>query len=161
MSDRGFYLACCQGEHPRFRSVFEAIPNTGLDWRPEPKSRSTRELVGHMLGHDLDLIQLIDEGRIDHRMQVQFDDMAQAIQIYDDASSTLDEKLASMDDEAWGRTAQMWVGDYMALEGSTAEMMWGFLFDSIHHRGQLSTYLRPIGSKVPSIYGPSADTQDA
>ncbi len=31
------------------------------------------------------------------------------------------------------------------------------LFDAIHHRGQLSVYLRPMGSKVPSIYGPSAD----
>jgi hypothetical protein len=34
---------------------------------------------------------------------------------------------------------------------------WGFLFDLIHHRGQLSTYLRPMGSTVPAIYGPSAD----
>jgi uncharacterized damage-inducible protein DinB len=34
---------------------------------------------------------------------------------------------------------------------------WGFLFDIIHHRGQLTTYLRPMGSKVPPIYGPSAD----
>ena len=34
---------------------------------------------------------------------------------------------------------------------------WGFLLDIIHHRGQLSTYLRPMGSTVPSIYGPSAD----
>ena len=30
---------------------------------------------------------------------------------------------------------------------------------SVHHRGQLSTYLRPMGGKVPGIYGPSADTQ--
>ena len=37
------------------------------------------------------------------------------------------------------------------------EMLWGFLFDAIHHRGQLSSYLRPMGAKVPSIYGPSAD----
>jgi len=36
-------------------------------------------------------------------------------------------------------------------------MLWGFLFDAIHHRGQLSSYLRPMGAKVPSIYGPSAD----
>ena len=34
---------------------------------------------------------------------------------------------------------------------------WGFFFDIIHHRGQLSTYLRPMGAKVPQIYGPSAD----
>ena len=37
------------------------------------------------------------------------------------------------------------------------EMLWGFLFDAIHHRGQLSSYLRPMGAKVPSIYGPSGD----
>jgi uncharacterized damage-inducible protein DinB len=30
---------------------------------------------------------------------------------------------------------------------------------SVHHRGQLSTYLRPMGGTVPGIYGPSADTQ--
>ena len=34
---------------------------------------------------------------------------------------------------------------------------WGFLFDIVHHRGQISTYLRPMGSTVPQIYGPSAD----
>jgi uncharacterized damage-inducible protein DinB len=37
------------------------------------------------------------------------------------------------------------------------EMAWGFLLDQIHHRGQLTTYLRPMGSTVPAIYGPSAD----
>ena len=36
-------------------------------------------------------------------------------------------------------------------------MLFGFLFDAIHHRGQLSTYLRPMGFSAPSIYGPSAD----
>jgi uncharacterized damage-inducible protein DinB len=38
-----------------------------------------------------------------------------------------------------------------------AETAWGFLLDIIHHRGQISTYLRPMGSTVPQIYGPSAD----
>jgi uncharacterized damage-inducible protein DinB len=31
---------------------------------------------------------------------------------------------------------------------------------SVHHRGQLSTYIRPMGGKVPGIYGPSADTRE-
>ena len=34
---------------------------------------------------------------------------------------------------------------------------WGFLFDIIHHRGQITTYLRAMGSTVPQIYGPTAD----
>jgi uncharacterized damage-inducible protein DinB len=42
-------------------------------------------------------------------------------------------------------------------EDTVANMVWGFFFDAIHHRGQLSVYLRPMGGKVPSIYGPSGD----
>ena len=43
------------------------------------------------------------------------------------------------------------LGDY-----PTMEFLWFLLFDHIHHRGQLSVYLRMVG-KVPSIYGPSGD----
>jgi uncharacterized damage-inducible protein DinB len=43
------------------------------------------------------------------------------------------------------------------MERPTVEFLWDFMFDAIHHRGQLSAYLRPMGAKVPSIYGPSAD----
>ena len=49
------------------------------------------------------------------------------------------------------------MGDAPAWEDSVGAFVWGFLFDLIHHRGQLTTYLRPMGGKVPSIYGPSAD----
>ena len=38
-----------------------------------------------------------------------------------------------------------------------SEVLWLMLMDSVHHRGQLSVYLRMVGGKVPSIYGPSAD----
>ncbi|PYR30272.1 MAG: hypothetical protein DMF90_28055, partial [Acidobacteria bacterium] len=37
------------------------------------------------------------------------------------------------------------------------ETAWSFLLDIIHHRGQLTTYLRAMGSTVPQVYGPSAD----
>jgi uncharacterized damage-inducible protein DinB len=37
------------------------------------------------------------------------------------------------------------------------DFLWLMLMDSIHHRGQLSVYIRPAGGKVPSIYGPSGD----
>ena len=49
------------------------------------------------------------------------------------------------------------MGDAPPWEESVGGFVWGFLFDLIHHRGQLTTYLRPMGGKVPSIYGPSAD----
>jgi len=50
-------------------------------------------------------------------------------------------------------------GGAAVWEDTLQNMLWGYLFDMVHHRGQLSAYLRPMGGKVPSIYGPSADDQ--
>ena len=67
------------------------------------------------------------------------------------------ERVGTLDDAAWERPVHLYFGDQLALEQPLGEFMWGILFDTIHHRGQLSAYLRPMGGKVPSIYGPSAD----
>jgi uncharacterized damage-inducible protein DinB len=48
-------------------------------------------------------------------------------------------------------------GGQQVNNSSVSDNAWGFLLDMIHHRGQLTTYLRPMGSTVPQIYGPSAD----
>jgi uncharacterized damage-inducible protein DinB len=66
-----------------------------------------------------------------------------------------------MDDAAWNKKAQFLMDGNVAWEAPLGDMLYGFLFDAIHHRGQLSTYLRPMGAKVPSIYGPSADDPGA
>jgi hypothetical protein len=50
----------------------------------------------------------------------------------------------------------MYAGQEIA-KATGYEQAWGFLFDIIHHRGQITTYLRPMGSTVPQIYGPTAD----
>ncbi len=60
--------------------------------------------------------------------------------------------------ELWARVGQLRVRDQVALERPAGEIVWLFHFDEIHHRGQLSTYLRPMGAKVPSIYGSSGDS---
>jgi len=52
-----------------------------------------------------------------------------------------------------------WEGsiEFFGSERPAAPMAWSFLFDIVHHRGQITTYLRPMGSTVPQIYGPSGD----
>ena len=53
------------------------------------------------------------------------------------------------------------IGGRSTWTDTIGNMLWGFLFDMVHHRGQISTYLRPMGAKVPAIYGPSADDTGA
>ena len=79
------------------------------------------------------------------------------------ATSTkgLRKRLEKMDDAGWKKPAKFLMGGKVANEGPTSEWLWGFLHDMIHHRGQLSTYIRPMGGKVPSVYGPSADAGPA
>ena len=83
--------------------------------------------------------------------------LAESVAAYERFSGELETRLASVSDEAWRKTAKFLVDGKVAWETPLGEMLWGFLFDAIHHRGQLSTYIRPMGGKVPSIYGPSAD----
>ena len=62
--------------------------------------------------------------------------------------------------EEWGQSTKLYIGDKMIKEQPLGDFLWYMFFDAIHHRGQLSTYIRPMGGKVPSIYGPSGDDPD-
>ena len=65
--------------------------------------------------------------------------------------------MRALDPVTWGKEIPfLWAGQEV-MRDTGYDTAWGFLFDQVHHRGQLSTYLRPMGSTVPSIYGPSAD----
>lgn len=67
--------------------------------------------------------------------------------------------LDDADEGRWNGEGQFFAGDHLVMEAPCQQLAWMFFFDAIHHRGQLSTYLRPMGSRVPAIYGPSADDQ--
>ena len=149
---------CCGSEYPIFLKVFQAVPTNQLDWRPHPTSRSANELLGHLVGHEQDLVELADTGAINHRNQVPLASVDQALQLYKQAHQALEAKLATLDDRTWDeKSGKFMVQGNVIYDLPYGQLMWMLLFDAIHHRGQLSTYLRPMGGKVPSMYGPSAD----
>jgi uncharacterized damage-inducible protein DinB len=158
MTNREFFHRLCSSEFPRFVRALEAVPSDGLDYRPHARSRSTRELVGHLIGHEQDLLELLETGEIHHRIQVPFTDMGEALRIYTDANAAVQPLLGSLPDDEWDRAGTFLVQGQLVMEAPRRELAWMLLLDAIHHRGQLSTYLRPMGAAVPSIYGPSADT---
>jgi uncharacterized damage-inducible protein DinB len=80
------------------------------------------------------------------------------ISTYERAHDELLPHVEKLDDDTWDRrSTQFLIDGRVFIETTLGHMFWIGLFDAIHHRGQLSVYLRPMGGKVPSIYGPSAD----
>lgn len=79
------------------------------------------------------------------------------LELFEKNCEKLEKKLATVSDKTWDGKAQYLADGKVVWEATVGDMLWGFHLDGIHHRGQLSTYLRPMGAKVPSIYGPSGD----
>jgi len=156
MTIREFCVARRKAETKAFVSVLKAVPKDGRDYRPEPRSRSAAELSALIAGEEAALVKLIDEGRIewaDPKPLAGGDDVAH----FENSHAAVNERLEKMDDAAWERKVDFILPGGGTWSDSLGEFVWGFLFDQVHHRGQLSSYLRPMGGKVPSIYGPSAD----
>lgn len=66
-------------------------------------------------------------------------------------------KVRQAGEKLFSRTIKFYVAPRKLSDINVGQLLWEILHDHIHHRGQLSVYLRLVGAKVPSIYGPSAD----
>src|SRR5262249_11410787 len=67
------------------------------------------------------------------------------------------DEVTKMDESTWHTNGQFKVQGQLRMEMPIGQFLWLFHNDAIHHRGQLAAYIRPMGGKVPSIYGPSGD----
>jgi len=82
---------------------------------------------------------------------------AEIVAAFERNAAALEALLPTFDDARWEGSVKFMMGGECLFESNFGEMFWGFFLDLIHHRGQLSSYIRPMGGKVPSIYGPSGD----
>jgi uncharacterized damage-inducible protein DinB len=157
MTNLEFCIARRKAEMPAFVRVLKAIPEGKLDYRPDPKSRTAGELANLLAVEEAALVTLIDKGSVDWKDEKPPARLADIVSAYERNAAAVDEKLATLDPGSWDKKVQFMMGGKPVWEDTMQNMFWGFLFDAIHHRGQLSVYLRPMGGKVPQIYGPSAD----
>lgn len=157
MSTLSFFQGLLAQERGIFNRVAGAVLEDGMEYRPDPKSRCSRELIEHLIGHNLDLAELIDDGVIHHRNHVPFSSLDDALAQLDASLGTALDKVQAIDEESWQLPAKFFVGEQVIMEGSRERLAWLLFLDAVHHRGQLSTHLRAMGSKVPPMYGPSAD----
>ena len=155
MTLREFYLKRATAEFPVFLKVLKALPKD-LSYKPHDRSPSAEQLVWTITNEQKALVEVVDTGKSEWK-NVTPPSLDEMIQMYEKSSSELLDTVSKMDAASEQRNAQFLYEGMVVMEKPTVEFLWDFMFDAIHHRGQLSAYLRPMGGKVPSIYGPSAD----
>ena len=165
LSNREFYIQRWRQEYPAFVRVFKALPSVRLDYRPHPRSRSAGELVALLVFAQRNCIQLY-RSRKSFYSGLRWEEpgtlasLAEMIATYEHYHDALASELNSLEDFGWNHPAWLLRGtEEILLKDTVGGLLWIALFDMVHHRGQLSVYIRSMGGKVPSIYGPSADAE--
>jgi uncharacterized damage-inducible protein DinB len=159
VDEKELYLNFWNREATATRKVISRIPQGQSDYKPEPKSRTAREIAWLIVMEELVLTEGLEKGTIEWREVPTPATVEEILSTYDRNHDDLTRRLSALGQSVWEKEVRFVYGDYEISRGTGYHFAWEFLFDSVHHRGQLSTYLRPMGSTVPSIYGPSADEQ--
>ena len=156
-----FFLHCYSDELPRFVRVLKALPDDRLDYKPHEKNTSAGDLAWQLAIEQQNLCELLDTGVINFEMAKRPGSIDAIVAEFEKAAAGVQQRLGKVNDAKWSSPGDFRMGGQSVWATSVQDLCWGYLFDGIHHRGQLSAYIRPMGGKVPSIYGPSADDQGA
>jgi hypothetical protein len=164
LSNREFFIRRWSQEQFAFVDVCWALPPSKLDYQPHPDSRSAGEIVALLVSIEQSCLELCLSGQTSYSSGMRMHStgglttLEEMVAAYEKHHHALGEKLNSLDDVVWNRQAWLKRGEQeIILKDTVGGLLWMALFDAVHHRGQLSTYIRPMGGKVPSIYGPSGD----
>jgi uncharacterized damage-inducible protein DinB len=136
--------------------VLKAVPAGHDSYRPHPNSRTTIELVWHIAHSDLWFLDGFLAGKFemeDDSMPADFASSADIAAWYDDEFASKFDEVAKLPADFWA-TRLPFFGIYNEPAVTYLHFM---LLHTAHHRGQLCAYLRPMGAKVPNIYGGSFD----
>ena len=151
MDEKSLFTKFWTQETRTTRNVLARIPE-GSDYRPDPRSRTAQEIAWQIVCEEKMLIEGVESGRAEWSPPPMPVSMAEVLAEYERLSAALPRRWADLPAERWDGKLE-----FFGTQRPASEMAWSFLFDIVHHRGQISTYLRAMGSTVPQIYGPSAD----
>ena len=152
-------LPWMKNEHPLTKRVIEAVPVDKGDYRPDSISRTAFELAWHIASAENRFIDAVASGRFDFTgtKPEWVRNSADVARWYAENFETNMKRVEQLSDEELVK-----VVDFRGIRQFPAVIhLLSGQNHSIHHRGQLSLYLRPMGAKVPSIYGLSYDDAQA
>jgi uncharacterized damage-inducible protein DinB len=159
MTQREFYVERRRAEIPVFMKVLKALPVESLSYKPHERSPSAEQLAWTLTKELKSCLDAATQYKAEWITEPPppFDEMLDRFERW---SNELTDRVEKMDDSSWNRVAQFYYNGKLVSQQPVGQFLWFILFDAIHHRGQLSAYLRPMGAKVPPIYGPSADSSN-
>jgi uncharacterized damage-inducible protein DinB len=158
MTNREFFLQRYDVELPMFENMLKALPADRLDYKPHERSPSAQQIVATISGEFAVCVNVVTERKGEWK-ETPPQTLEEMTATFEGAMKALKDRVAKLDEAAWNQTAKFYYQGKMVSEQPISQFLWMCLFDAIHHRGQLSAYLRPMGGKVPAIYGPSADAK--
>jgi uncharacterized damage-inducible protein DinB len=156
MTEGALFVKFWEKEAATTRKVLSRIPE-GSDYRPDPKSRPAREIAWLIVREEIALGDGIRKGVLEWAEVPAPATMKEVLDEYDRHHDAITAGFRAMNDAAWQKPVPFMWGGQEVMKETAYDNAFGFLFDMIHHRGQVTTYLRAMGSTVPQIYGPSAD----
>ena len=151
MDEQTLFTNFWERETETTRRVLSRIPE-GSDYRPDPKSRTAKEIAWQITCEERMIIDALETGKAVWAPPPIPSTMAEVLDTYTRQSPEIVARWKALPAERWQGTLE-----FFGRERPASAMAWSFLFDIIHHRGQITTYLRPMGSTVPQVYGPTAD----
>ena len=156
----GVFLPAAKNEHRLTKAIIEAIPLDKGDYRPDSVAKSALELAWHIIATEMRFLSSIAAGEFDPTPRPRPDAVTDSHEMgiwYGEQFATQIEKVAALSPEQLVK-----VVDFRGMMQLPAVMYLDMMMHhSVHHRGQLSMYLRPMGAKVPAIYGESFDSKAA
>jgi uncharacterized damage-inducible protein DinB len=157
---RNLYLGTLKTESRTTKSILEAVPADKAAYRPDPVSKTANELVRHIAVADNRFVETVLTGVFDTNAATIPENATTPAEIaswYEERYAKNFEALAKLPGENLAK-----IVDFRGLFQRPAVTFLIFgLGHTIHHRGQLSSYLRCMGAKVPAIYGESFDSAQA
>jgi uncharacterized damage-inducible protein DinB len=159
-----WFLAELESEAAKSRHVLEHVPAGKRDWKPHERSMEfghLSDLVANIpswvsLAITLDELDIAPKGGSPHR-PAPLNTSAELVAALDKAVAQAREALQKTTDAHLKTSWRLLAGGNLALEQPRHDVIRDTFLHSAHHRGQMTVYLRLLGAKVASVYGPTAD----
>jgi uncharacterized damage-inducible protein DinB len=152
----GVFLQGMSSEFPVTSKVIAAIPDANHDYKPDAKSKTAMELAWHIASSDVWFLEAMAQGSFQIPQPEMPADLTTGAQIAAWYDKEIPAKLPAV--EALSGEDLATPLDFFGAYNLPRVLYLEFMNNHmIHHRGQLTTYLRAMGGKCPSIYGGSAD----